>query len=292
MSEISPELSRKLIAAVEQMPAFPKSVQRVLELTRGVNCDPKELVMVIEKDPVITMKILRILNSAYYSFPKQITSINQSVVYLGLNTIKNLALSFAAVGILPPQNDAEFDVQRYLLHTLTTAGIARLLCQKYCSNGTDPADCYIAGLLHDFGKVVFAQYLPQEFKAALELAAQEHIPLQLAERRVIGIDHTVAGAMLAERWRFPQALTETIRDHHSSASHPSALHNSLFVANQISKKLDMGEGGNPIVEDLPPAMAQHFGGNDLNGVIAKLGDLSKIVEEAQTFAQVSREEAE
>lgn len=289
MTEISPELSQKLLTAVEKMPAFPKSVQRILELTRSTNCDPRELVSVIEKDPVMTVKILRILNSAYYSFPKQITSVNQSVVYLGLNTIKNMALSFAAVGVLPARNEAEFDIQQYLMHTLTTASLARMLCQKYANDGTDPADCYIAGLLHDFGKVVFAQYLPEEFKAALELAKQEHIPLNLAEQRIFGIDHTLAGAMLAERWQFPKALTDTIRVHHSCADDASTLQCSLFVANQISKQLEMGDAGNPVVEKLPAAAIKRFGG-DLEHIIASLGDLSKITDEAVIFAQASTAE--
>lgn len=290
MNEISPELSQKLLAAVEKMPAFPKSVQRILELTRSANCDPKELVSVLEKDPVMTVKILRVLNSAYYSFPKKITSVNQSVVYLGLNTIKNLALSFAAVGVLPPHNEAAFDVQRYLMHTLTTASLARLLCQKYGRDGTDPADCYIAGLLHDFGKVVFAQYLPDEFKAAIELAQTEHISLHLAEQRILGLDHTVAGSMLVERWQFPKELTDTIRTHHHCDNQDSTLQCSLYVANQISKKLGMGDAGNPVVEELPPAVAQRYGGN-LDHIIASLGDLSKIAEEAQAFAHASQEAA-
>ena len=101
MGNLTPELERKLGTAVERMPAFPRSVQRVLELTRDINCKPKDLVGVIEKDPVMTMKILKVINSAYYALPQQITSVNQSVVYLGINTIKNLSLPAAAVGILP-----------------------------------------------------------------------------------------------------------------------------------------------------------------------------------------------
>ncbi|MDD5612426.1 MAG: HDOD domain-containing protein, partial [Gallionella sp.] len=177
MTELSSEMSQRLASAVEKMPAFPKSVQRILELTGDINCDPRELIQVIEKDPVMTMKLLRILNSAYFSFSKQITSVNQSVVYLGLNTVKNLALSFAAMGTLPRQNAAGFDVERYLLHSLTTANLARTLCQRYGKDDTDPGDCYIAGLLHDFGKVVFAQFLAEEFRRALALSAEQSMPL-------------------------------------------------------------------------------------------------------------------
>lgn len=286
MTEASVELTKKLSIAVEKMPAFPKSVQRVLELTRDINCPPKELVMVIEKDPVLTMKLLRILNSAYYSFSKPITSVNQSVVYLGLNTVKNLALSFAAMGSLPQQNQAGFDVQHYLLHSLTTASLARALCQKYSEDGTDPGDCYIAGLLHDFGKVVFAQFLPAEFKSALELSVAQSVPLHQAEQKVIGTDHTVVGGMLVEKWQFPKQLIDNIRNHHSEISPGNTVQNCLFVANQISKQLKLGNSGNSVVEDLPPAMAEEFG-NDLAGVIDSLGDISILVSEAKVFTQIA-----
>ena len=288
MTETSTELTRKLSAAVEKMPAFPKSVQRVLEITRDINCQPKELVMVIEKDPVMTMKLLRILNSAYYSFPNPITSVNQSVVYLGLNTIKNMALSFAAAGMLPPQNAAGFDIQRYLMHSLTTAGLARMLCQKFGDGATDPTDCYIAGLLHDFGKVVFAQFMPTEFKEALALSGEQSTSLHAAEQQVIGADHSLVGAMLVEKWQFPKLLSETIRHHHSDISPENTVQSCLFVADQISKKLSMGDSGNRLVEELPPDLIKRFDG-DMNDIILRLGDLSKMVEEAESFTKGSKE---
>jgi len=244
--------------------------------------------MVIEKDPVMTMKLLRILNSAYYSFPKQITSVNQSVAYLGLNTVKNMALSFAAMGSLPKRNAAGFDVQRYLMHSLTTASLARALCQQYSHEGTDPADCYIAGLLHDFGKVVFAQFLPEEFKAALKVTKEQSISLHVAEKQIIGSDHTVVGGMLVEKWQFPTHLIDNIRSHHSDISTDNTVQSCLFVANQISKYLGLGNGGNPIVEKLSPSLIRHFGG-ELEDIIANLGDISNLVREAQVFAQISQE---
>ena len=283
MTEISAELTKKLSTAVEKMPAFPKSVQRILEITRDINCEPKELVMIIEKDPVMTMKLLKILNSSYYSFPKQITSVNQSVVYLGLNTIKNMALSFAAMGVLPKRNAAGFDIQRYLLHSLTTATLARMMCQKYATDKKiDPADCYLAGLLHDFGKVVFAQFMPSEFKIALALSNERSISLHIAENQIIGADHSLVGAMLVGKWQLPKSLEETIRDHHSEFSPENTLQSCLFVADQISKQLTLGGGGNFMVEKLPAALIEYFG-DDIDGIITRLGDLSKVVDEAQSF---------
>jgi putative nucleotidyltransferase with HDIG domain len=277
-----PELSQKLAAAVDRMPAFPKSVQKILELTRDVNCSPKDLVQIIDKDPVVTVKVLRVVNSAYYSLPKQITSINHAVVYLGFNTIKNLALSIAAIGMLPADNEAGFDGQQYLLHSLATAGIAKQLASRV---GADPMDCFIAGLLHDFGKVVFAQFMPKEFRQALELSQWNESSLHLALREVIGVDHAAVGAMLVEKWRFPPDLIETVGHQYGPELNDTPMTACVFAANQISKKLAFGFGGNPFIEELPPQVAQRLGGT-LDEVIESLGDLTSMFEEAKIFSKV------
>lgn len=287
VSQISPEVEKKLGAAVERMPAFPKSVQRVLELTRNINCLPRELVGVIEKDPVMTVKILRVINSAAFALPNKMTSINQAVVYLGLNTIKNMALSFAAVGILPRTNAAGFDVQKYLLHSLTVASIARALANHQLVGEVDPGDCYIAGLLHDFGKVVFAQFMPEEFRVALAMCKERNVPLHVAETAVIGADHTVVGSMLAERWQFPDKLVACIRNHHREDVQ-DAMGDCLRMADQICRYRQFGDAGNPYRVDEPRIAPQRFG-EDIEAVIASLGDIENYVAEAQTFAQVESE---
>jgi putative nucleotidyltransferase with HDIG domain len=280
---MSPELSQKLAAAVDGMPAFPKSVQKILELTRDVNCTPKDLVQVIDKDPVVMVKILKVVNSAYYSLPKQITSINHAVVYLGFNTIKNLALGIAAIGMLPKSNAAGFDVQQYLLHSLSTASIAKQLAARV--GDADPMDCFIAGLLHDFGKVVFAQFMPEEFRLALEISQGDASSLHEALQKIIGVDHAVVGGMLVEKWRFAPHLVETIQNQHGSNLKDTDMIACVFAANQISKKLNFGFGGNACIEELSPAMAKRLGGN-LDQVIAGMGDLAALFQEAQVFSQL------
>jgi putative nucleotidyltransferase with HDIG domain len=280
---MSPELSQKLAAAVDGMPAFPKSVQKILELTRDSNATPKDLVQVINNDPVVTVKILKVVNSAYYSLPKQITSVGNAVVYMGFNTIKNLALSIAAIGMLPKDNAAGFDSQQYLLHSLATAGIAKKLALKL--DDADPMDCFIAGLLHDFGKVVFAQFMPAEFKAALEQSQSQGTSLHTALRQTIGADHAVVGAMLVEKWRFAPALIETIRNQHGADLKDTDMIACVFAANQIAKKLNFGFGGNTCIEELPAPIAKRLGGS-LDEVIVRMGDLQPLFEEAQVFAKM------
>ena len=280
---MSPELSQKLADAVDRMPAFPKSVQRILELTRDINCSPKDLVQVIDKDPVVTVKVLRVVNSAYYSLPKQITSINHAVVYLGINTIKNLVLGIASIGMLPAENAAGFDSQQYLIHSLTTASISKQLALRL--GNADPMDCFIAGLLHDFGKVVFAQFMPKEFRKALDSSQWNETSLHLALREIIGVDHAVVGAMLVEKWRFPSDLIETIRHQYHPELTDTPMMACVFAANQISKKLGLGFGGNPAIEELPPTIAQRLGGT-LDEIILSLGDLAPVLAEANMLAKI------
>ncbi|HUW37375.1 MAG TPA: HDOD domain-containing protein [Rhodocyclaceae bacterium] len=284
MTQIAPEIERKLGIVVERMPAFPKSVQKILEITRNINCTPRELVGIVEKDPVITLKVLRVVNSAQLSLPTKITSINQSVVYLGVNTIKNLALSIAAIGILPTTNAAGFDIQRYLMHSLTTAAFSRQLCSVYAAGEADPGDCYIAGLLHDFGKIVFAQFMPEQFRQVLARCAETTLPSHCAELELIGADHTVVGAMLAGKWKFPAALVDSIRSHHSSDAPATAMNDCLRMADLISRQLGSGDMDTPYREGESPINPARFG-TDLDRVVASLGDIEKMVEDAAAFAQ-------
>jgi putative nucleotidyltransferase with HDIG domain len=301
MIELPGSLDRRITDAVDRMPAFPKSVQRVLELTRDIRCQPKDLVSVIEKDPVLTFRILKVLNSAYFGLPQKINSVNYAVVYLGFNTIKNLALSVATIGVLPKQSKDGLDIQLYLFHSLTSAAIARQLCARL-GGGMDPMDCHIAGLLHDFGRVVFAQFMPIEFKAVQALHRDREFPMLLAEQQIIGIDHAAVGAMLAEKWRFPEPLVDCIRHHHDGDAEHTVASAVVYAANLISHELvlegaaedqdgDVNEDSAAMApalysrEELPPVIAARCGGN-LDEVAESLGDLSRIVEEAKLFSQV------
>lgn len=277
----SSTMASRLARAVEAMPAFPESVRKVISLTQDINCTPKELVQVIDKDPVITVKILRVVNSAYYSVPTRITSLHHAVVYLGFNTVKNLALAIAAVGVLPRKNQAGFDVQQYLLHSLATAGIAKQLAAR-CPE-VDAIDCFIAGLLHDFGKIVLALFKPQEFRMAVEISQEYGDSLHLALRKVIGVDHAAVGAMLVENWRFPSNLVETIGHQYGPEVLDTGSVACVFAANQLTKRLHIGYAGNACVEELPDALARRLGGT-LDQVRGSLGDLNGMLKDVQLVA--------
>jgi putative nucleotidyltransferase with HDIG domain len=181
-----------------------------------------------------------------------------------------------------------FDVQGYLLHSLVVAGVARQLGVQFAKAEVDPGDCYVAGLLHDFGKIVLAQFMPAEFHQAVAFAAEKHVPLHEAENWVIGANHGVVGAMLASRWTFPVELVDCIRAHHDPASAPTALMDCLRTADQIVRLHAIGNSGNPWRENEAPAAPDRFGDN-LDALVEQIGSLDRIVAEAMSFVQVAHE---
>ena len=278
---MNPTIAQELAAAVDRMPAFPRSVQRILALARDPDSTPKDLVTVIDHDPVLTAKMLKVVNSAYFRLPRQIGSIGHAVVFLGFNATKNLALGMAAIGMLPSENTAGFDWNDYLLHSVATAAIARRLAARV--SDADPMDCFVAGLLHDFGKVVMARSMPDRLQQALATCHRDKSSLHLALRAQLGTDHATAGAMLLEKWRFAPHLIETIRNQYGDDLQDTGLIACVFAANQICKRLRFGFAGNPFVSELPARVAERLGGS-LDQVIESLGDLGPLLEESRLFA--------
>lgn len=280
------DVKKKLLTAVEQMPAFPKSVHQVLKLASDINCSQKDLVEVIKNDPVFTLKILRLVNSAYFGLSREITSINHASVYLGLNTLKNVALGLAAVGAIPKVTGSGLDMGAFWLHSLAVAAATRMLGVKLGVSRDEAADYFAAGLLHDVGKVVFALFMADDFRLVFEKAAEPGVSLYEAELVVMGATHADIGAMLADKWNLPGDLRDAIARHHTvQEGESSQLVDCVFTANQISKKLAYGSAGDYEVEPLPQSIQDRFS-LDIDGIIAGLPTLDEEVERARVFIKL------
>lgn len=278
----------KIAGMVDDMPAFSSSVTRVMEMTADINCCPRDMVEVIDHDPVMTVKILKLVNSPYFGLRNEIVSIKQAVVILGINTLKNLALTIAAVGMLPKQAIKGFDNKEFLLHSLGVAALARLLSQKIGVPAKESTEYFVAGLLHDFGKVVLVQFLPEEMEQAISLAATEEMDLCDAELETFGSTHTEFGAMLAKKWLLPEPLIISIAEHHSptAENNDSCMRDCVIAANSLVKKATFGSSGNPHIAGFPQAVSERFGG-DLELLAAELGDtVNTELEKIRTIAMV------
>jgi HD-like signal output (HDOD) protein len=277
-------VKKDLLEIVEKMPAFPQSVHRVIELTSDINSDPRALVEVIEHDPILIMKILKMVNSPYFGLAEKITSVNHAVVYIGINTVKNLALSTATLGVLPRTNKAGFDMDAFLLHSLSTAIIARIIARKLKVPEKEAFDFFLSGLLHDFGKIVFAHFMPNDFKLVLQMVKDEGLPIYEAEQKIFAADHTQIGSLLGEKWNLPVHLISCIKNHHCHDRKESLIIDVVWAADQISKELKIGFGGENRIEKLPDGILESFGA-DAQAVINSLGDITAETEKALIFIQ-------
>jgi len=287
MSSVSPEL----LELCERMPAFPASVQQVITLTSDIDSSPKDLVKVIDHDPVLTMKILKVANSAYFGLSRRIVSINHAVVYLGLNTVKHVALAIAAIGALPRTNEAHFDMDDFLLHSLTTAVITRSLAREMRIAEVDAANFFVAGLLHDIGQVIFAQFKPEEFQACLQEANARGVALHEVEDSILGNNHAELGAVLCETWSFPEDLVSAIRAHHmvGTGKNCDNIRKCLFVANLLAARVNRPTNAPPAVEEdeLPPWVFRTFG-NDFESILGKMHGLQTDLQQATSLLRVGR----
>ncbi len=290
----------QLIEMVDKIPTFQESVHRILALTASADCSPKDLVQVIEHDPILTIKVLKLVNSAYFGLSQEVTSVNHAVVYVGINTIKNVAISVATTGALPKTNNAGLNMNQFWAHSLAVGVIAKLLAENKGVGKNEQANYFVAGLLHDIGKVLFAHFIPNEYQQVLQKVATEQIPLYQAERDLLGFDHSEIGGMVAAKWQLPPDLINSIKSHHSAMSEDEAqspLSLAIYAANQMAhyieqnKQIEAVEGGNTAaaaaIEDSLPGPVKAWLSWPLSDVSKWLSNLDDEIGKAVAFVNVS-----
>jgi HD-like signal output (HDOD) protein len=276
-------LFNRLTTVIESMPAFPESVNQVISMTSDINCAPKELVRVIESDPVMTMKLLKLVNSAFFALSRNVSSIKHALVYLGLNTVKNLAISVAAVDALPSQSVKELPVSAFLTHSIATALISQQLAKNFL-HIKDASDYFVAGLVHDFGKAVLVQFEPKTYAAVLREAKKKQCPLTQIEIEKLGVSNAEVGAMLAESWQLPTPLVDSIRTFSNCDETSPDLTLAVAAANIVAKHMELGDGGNPCVGELPEFICQRLGA-DLETIVQQMGGLSGEIQAMKGMVQ-------
>lgn len=278
---------QRLFELVERMPTFSQSVLRILEITSTGEAAPKELVRLVEHDPILTMKVLKLVNSAYFGLGRQVTSIKQGVVYVGVNTVKHLAITIAAIGSLPRENAAGFDMDAFWTHSLVTGAAARLIAQRRGVPRNDSTEYFIAGLLHDIGQVVLAHGMPDDYGKVLVAARERQAPLITLEREVLGTDHAETGSLLGTHWKLPTSFIDTIANHHDATGEKplSPLCMAVFAANQVAKLTEQSGHGISMVEPLPAAVREWLGVT-LEALIDALDTLPAEIDAARAFVQL------
>ncbi|MFA6988507.1 MAG: HDOD domain-containing protein [Candidatus Gastranaerophilaceae bacterium] len=203
---------------VRDIPSLPEVVTKVMQLVQDPNSSAAQLSKVISHDPGLTSRVLKLVNSAYYGFPKQISSIQHAIMILGFTTIRGLVLSSSIFKIFAPKSDSKkmLDYKQLWQHTLLSA-IAAKNINKYLDLQQDE-HIFSAAILHDIGKLILDQYDHANFILAYAEASNsfDFNKIINAERTYCGVSHCDIGFLVSEQWNLPLSISESIRCHHSS----------------------------------------------------------------------------
>ena len=250
---VTPKRLDDLVRQVRDLPALPASVIRVIQLTDDPKAGLSDVARALASDQGLAARVLRLANSAFYGSARRIGTVSEAVVILGMRTTRNLTMATSCQEML------EREVQGYFLprgalwrHSLACAAAAQNLATRAHFRGVEEA--FVAGLLHDIGKVIMSAYLKEEFVQVLRRVAQGAVTFSDAEREALGFDHAEAGARLLERWNLPSSLVSAVRYHHApqeAANSPLAA--VVHIADTICLTLGIGLGIDGLAYALDPS---------------------------------------
>jgi HD-like signal output (HDOD) protein len=198
---------------ISKIPALPVTVTKILEICNNPNTSPVDLNRVISVDPVLMGRVLKLINSAYYGLSNQVTSLSRAIIMLGINTVKNLALSTAVMGALGPTGGA-LNMQGFWRHSLCVGVPSKLIAKARRIPTKELEEYFIAGLLHDMGKIPLNNTLTEMYIQAMGQSDREQIPLYLAEKQILGYEHSEIGVLIGDLWKLGGGILDTIQYHH------------------------------------------------------------------------------
>lgn len=202
---------QKIEKYINTMPALPVSVSKVVEIANNPATSPVDLNKVISLDPVLMAKVLKLINSAYYGVANKVNSLVRAIIMLGINTVKNLALSSAVIETMGKKNHFRaLDPQAFWKHSLAVGVTSKLIARKRSVESARLEEYFIAGLLHGIGKIPLNNVMSEQYVQAMSIADRRRIPLAAAEREVFGFDHTFVGVRIGEAWKLGNAILDTI----------------------------------------------------------------------------------
>ncbi|WP_028584136.1 HDOD domain-containing protein [Desulfogranum mediterraneum] len=273
---------KKIQDVVSKMPSLSTTVSKVLEICSRPDTAPNDLNKVISLDPVLTGQVLKLINSAYYSLMNKVTSLTRAIIMLGLNTVKNLALSTAVIRCVGQAKKSKaLPIKHFWAHSIGVGVMAKLLAAERGVDMGEREEYFVAGLLHDLGKIPFGD----EYTEVVRMTRRQQTSLIQVEQEILDIDHEEVGQMIAEKWKLNSALTDAICHHHTpqeAAPENQALVATVALADFYTCLFDIGNAGNrfPDESQLPTLLA-------LTGLEWKtISGLSELVEQEITRAEV------
>ena len=243
-------LTKKILQTMKDLPPMPQVIIKAQEIMANSNSDTNEIARLIETDPAIATKVLKLANSAYYGLSRKVTSIRHASVILGYKNLRQI-ISIASFSTFLGKSlpGYGFESDDFWKHCLAVALSSKTIAENKNPNFENEA--HVAGLIHDVGKIVLEPYVlknKEKFDAFLE---NENETFVNAEKQILGLDHAEIASEICKRWNIPQAITFSINHHHSpSLSNGDLLSHILHVADYIAIKCGIGYDCDDVIYQL------------------------------------------
>jgi HD-like signal output (HDOD) protein len=273
---------RDFLKKVKNLPTISAVANEINIADKNDSLTAKSLGAIIARDPALTAAVLKLANSAYYGMAREITNLERAVTVLGFDTIKNLALTISVFHVFKTQEGQLLDLKGLWYHSLGVGLSAKhlsLYSPALACDKTLPEQAFICGILHDIGKIAFAQNLPAEMAEILKQTQSGTLAQHEIEKDILGFNHQKAGQAMAELWNFPEDYQTVIRMHHTPATvtigdNPkiATLVMSVYLGNKIAKALHLGESTDPHMAKVTPDDLRDMGINkqDLPGIVQEI----------------------
>ncbi len=281
------DIMLSLARYVEKLPALPTSISKIMEVCNDPATSAADLSKVISLDPVLMGRVMKLINSAYYGLNNKVTSLVRAIIMLGFNTVKNLALSAAILGTIGKTNFQGLNIEAFWIHSLSVGVTAKIIAKKRGEPAGDVEEYFIAGLLHDIGKIPFVNKVPGDYNRAITYAGTEFVSLLEGEDHELSCNHCEIGRMIATNWQLSESLSDVIAHHHETyAGSHQILVQAVCVANYFSNIMEIGFSG----DKYPDKLEQEIFANlriSLNDLKNEEEEIKAAIENARIFLHLT-----
>ncbi len=216
------------LSQIENIATLPHIAAEILDLLRNNQSSMRQIAGVVERDPSITLKIIKVANSPLWGFAGRIDNVQRALVLLGLRKVTNIVIAvslYSTFAKLKP--NPYFDRDKFWLHSVGTGQIARALTEKL--NLNFQGEEFVAALVHDIGKVILDQFFPDQFLKIIKISQENGEQLIQVEQRELGCTHAEIGSWLMARWNLPKSIIQAVEFHHNPQQAPTARELAAIV---------------------------------------------------------------
>jgi putative nucleotidyltransferase with HDIG domain len=207
------DIKGKVMQAMRELPSLPLVVHKLLTVMNDPRSSLDDVTRVLSSDQALAGKVLKLVNSPFYGMSGEVSTISRAVLVMGYSGLRSVATGFGMATALAKLGGGR-SLAEFWNHSLATAAGGQVFAESRRDTAPDPEEAFVAGLLHDVGHVVLASAVPDAYAEAQAAALMAAEPL-MAERAVMGMDHTQVGQKLLQYWKLPDALQDAARRHHS-----------------------------------------------------------------------------